>query len=224
MNTIVRFAFNLTLVAGLYGCASKPPVPSEQPPALSAAKPSAQPSAQPSASGSADVAAPEPAPSGEPTPKDEGLRKASRPPSELISISSVLYVFNFAESEVGKKAKEECQASAADQVSACLQKARSKVPVESIRFKKTGTEYFWITLNRYKGNLMKWHVIQYQVGEQTNDRVTLKPMGKDKGIAPMAKIPRTLEIELPNDYSIVVNDPEFGKMSFDAKIGAVDDD
>ena len=224
MNTIVRFAFNLTLVAGLYGCASKPPVPSEQPPALPAAKPIAQPTAQPSASGSADVAAPEPALSGEPTTKDEGLRKASRPPSELISISSVLYVFNFAESEVGKKAKAECQALAADQVSACLEKARSKVPVESIRFKKKGAEYFWITLNRYKGNLMKWHVIQYQVGEQTNDRVTLKPMGKDKGIAPMAKIPRTLEIELPNDYSIVVNDPEFGKMSFDAKIGAVDDD
>lgn len=160
-------------------------------------------------------------------PKDEGLRKASRPPIELITNPTVLYVFNFKESEVGKAAQAQCQASsggAADTMAACLQKARGKVPVESVRFKKKGAEYWWVTLNRYKGNLLKWHIIQFQVGVEEGDRVTLKPFGKDKGIAPMARIPAKLEIELPNDYSIIINDPEFGKMTFDAKIGAVEED
>jgi hypothetical protein len=51
----------------------------------------------------------------------------------------------------------------------------------------------------------------------------LKPLGKDKGLAPMPRIPRTLEIELPNDFSIVLNDPEFGKLIFDAKIGMMEE-
>ena len=136
-----------------------------------------------------------------------------------------LYVFNFGESEVGNAAKERCETSSETPAerSDCLEKARGKVPVESLRFVKKGTEYWWITLNRYRGNLLKWHVIQFQIGEEKDDRVTLKPMGKDKGLAPMGKVPHTLEVLLPNDYSIVLNDPEFGKMTFDEKIGKVED-
>lgn len=161
------------------------------------------------------------------SPKAEGLRKASRPPAELITNPTVLYVFNFKESEVGQSAQEQCSTSSegdSGALATCMQKARGKVPVESVRFKKKGNEYFWVTLNRYKGNLLKWHIIPFQVGEEKDDRVTLKPFGKDKGIAPMAKIPKSLEIELPNDYSIIIKDPEFGKMVFDAKIGAIEEE
>jgi hypothetical protein len=66
-------------------------------------------------------------------------------------------------------------------------------------------------------------VIQFMVGEEKSDWVEIKPVGKDKGIAPMARIPRKLEIELPNDFTIVMKDPEFGPLSFDAKIGLFDD-
>lgn len=150
-----------------------------------------------------------------------GQRKASRPPLELITNPTALFVFNFNESDVGVAAKEKCEAAggARSEIAACLEKARSKVPVESLRFVKKKAEYWWVTLNRYKGNLLKWHLIQFEIGEEKDDRLTLKPMGKDKGIAPMAKIPRSLVIELPNDYSIVLNDPEFGKMTFDTKFG-----
>ena len=157
--------------------------------------------------------------------QEEGLRKASRPPAELITNPTVLYVFNFGESDTGKSAKERCEASGEgkSRVAECMAKAREKVPVESIRFVKKGAEYFWITLNRYRGNLLKWHVIPFKVGEEGTDRVVIKPFGKDKGIAPMPKLPSALEITLPNDYSIVVKDPEFGNMTFDAKIGAIED-
>jgi hypothetical protein len=61
-----------------------------------------------------------------------------------------------------------------------------------------------------------------QPGEQSADRITLNLIGKDKGIAPMARVPHHLEIELPNDYSITVKDPENGAMYYDAKIGMMD--
>lgn len=185
--------------------------------------------AKPASPDKADKAAakktPEPATSEAAPSQGDGLRKASRPPIELLTNSNATYMLNFNESEVGKTAKQECESSSDDrgEISACLQKARSKVPIESLRFVKKNGEFWWITLNRYKGNLMKWHVIQFQVGEEKTDWVTLKPIGKDKGIAPMARIPRTLEIDLPNDFSIIMKDPEYGKLTFDAKIGLFDD-
>ncbi len=158
-------------------------------------------------------------------PRADGLRKASRPPAELITGPNLVYVFNFKESEVGVAAKKRCseENESPRDVAACIEKARGKVPVELIRFiKEPSGELWWVTYNRYKGNLLKWHRVQFQPGEEGADRITLNLIGKDKGIAPMARVPRHLEIELPNDYSIVVKDPENGSMFYDAKIGMMD--
>jgi hypothetical protein len=40
----------------------------------------------------------------------------------------------------------------------------------------------------------------------------------------MARVPRRLEVDLPNDYSSLVKDPENGTMHYDAKIGMMDVD
>lgn len=160
-------------------------------------------------------------------PREDGLRKASRPPAELITGPNLVYVFNFKESEVGIAAKEKCTQENEDPgaLGACLQKARSKVPVELVRFiKEPDGDMWFVTYNRYKGNLLKWHRIQFQPGKAGDDSITLNLMGEDKGIAPMPKVPRHLEISLPNDYSIVVKDHENGDMLYDAKIGMMDVD
>jgi len=61
-------------------------------------------------------------------------------------------------------------------------------------------------------------------GKETADNVKLNLTGKDKGIAPMAHVPATLKIELPNDYSIIISDPDLGAMHYDAKIGLMEQD
>jgi hypothetical protein len=211
------------------GCSSSPPPDPEYPELLEipVKKPSAAaPGTKPALAKKSTVkAAPQQVSASETPSQGDGLRKASRPPVELLTNSNATYMLNFPESEVGKNAQAACEEAGGDrgEITACIQKARAKIPIESLRFIKKGNEYWWITLNRYKGNLMKWHIIQFQVGEEKSDWVALKPMGKDKGIAPMARIPRKLEIELPNDFSIVMNDPEYGKLAFDAKIGLFDD-
>ncbi len=229
MKVSLRSVVNMALICSVYACSSAPAAEPKSPPpapAPAAPKPEAKPAAENSTAAASTnehdaMAALDEAQGGE----IGGSRKASRPPLELITNPTALFVFNFGDSDVGKAAKEKCDAAGGErkEVSACVQKARDKVPVESLRFVKKKAEYFWVTLNRYKGNLIKWHIIQFQVGEEKGDRLTLKPLGKDKGIAPMARVPRTLEIELPNDYSIVLNDPEFGKMTFDTKFGKIDE-
>ena len=233
MKTWVRTVVSIAVLSFAYACSSAPAATPKSPPASegpiaskAAANSTAAPSSRPVATDkNAAKSASEKAPATEAPTQGDGLRKASRPPVQLLTNSNALFMFNFNESEVGKAAKEQCESAggARNEISACLEKARAKVPIESLRFVKKGADYWWITLNRYKGNLLKWHIIQFQVGEEKSDWVALKPIGKDKGIAPMARIPRTLEIELPNDFSIVLNDPEFGKLMFDAKIGMIED-
>ncbi len=231
MKPWVRSVVSTALLSFAYACSSAPPPAPEYPELLeaqaqlNAAKSAAKSAAKPAPTKSVAKVAVKPAPATDPSAQGDGLRKASRPPVELLTNSNAIYILNFDASDAGKVAKENCEATGEDrsEISACVQKARSKVPIESERFVKKGAEYWWITFNRYKGNLLKWHIIQFQVGEEKSDWVALKPLGKDKGLAPMPRVPRTLEIELPNDFSIVLNDPEFGKLIFDAKVGMMDD-
>lgn len=213
----------------LIGCAASPtPAPNSENQAK-AEKP-AESAAPAEAKASADRDANEASKVSEPKAKTaddsrDGLRKASRPPLDLLTGNNVVYVFNFPGSAVGSAAKEQCESRAENPAHAreCVAKERSKIPVESVRFVKDGHgQYWWVTLNRYKGNLLKWHKIQFIPGKQDDDSVSLTLTGKDKGIAPMARVPASLKVELPNDYSIVISDPEYGEMMYDAKIGLLD--
>jgi hypothetical protein len=208
-------------------CSSAKPAPSSASDATAKAAPA--PAAAPAKAAAPAEAAP--VAHEEPKPADvprDGLRKASRPPLELLTGNNVVYVFNYAESPIGESAKQRCQADNSDDPGAarqCFAKERSKVPVESVRFVKDPSgQYWWVTYNNYKGNLLKWHKIQFLPGKEGEDSVKLNLTGKDKGIAPLAKVPATLKIELPNDYSIVISDPEHGQMHYDAKIGLLEQD
>jgi hypothetical protein len=229
MRTVLRTpvlstAVVLALVA--LGCASASP-----PPSSSASAEPAPPQAKPAAAAPSQASTPPapPAAEADAKPVDEprdGLRKASRPPIELLTGNNVVYVLNYSASKVGESAKERCESEHSDDPGAareCLGKERSKVAVESIRFVKDPSgQYWWVTYNRYKGNLLKWHRIQFLPGKADADSVTLNLTGKDKGIAPMPKVPNSLNVELPNDYSIIVSDPEYGAMMYDAKIGLME--
>ena len=206
------------------GCASAPtPAPSAP---VTEAKAEAKPT--PAADKTAEAAPPEPVNATE-KPVDEprdGLRKASRPPMDLLTGNNVVYVLNFAGSQKGEAAKAQCE-SAGDPAAErqCLNNERNKVQVESVRFVKDAHgQYWWVTYNRYKGNLLKWHKVQFVPGKEDADTISLTLVGKDKGIAPMPRVPASLKVELPNDYSIVISDPEHGNLMYDAKIGLMETD
>jgi hypothetical protein len=222
MKTIVRSALGALFAFSLIGCGGAE-IPSAESPDTKAAK--AAKSEEPAKTAKAE---PKQSEEAEVDPRADGLRKASRPPGELITGPNLIYMFNFKESEVGKTAHERCSETAGDapkNMAACMEKARSKVQVESVRFvkEKNSGQHWFITYNRYKGNLLKWHKVAYLQGEETPDSITLNLVGKDEGIAPMPKVPRSISIDLPNDYTIVVNHPDHGAMTFDAKIGTLEE-
>jgi hypothetical protein len=230
-NTSTALTALSTFCLSLVGCASAPP------PASSFASAGTTQSAEPRPAAAVEPAAPATPTQAEAAPEPDktetakaadepgdGLRKASRPPMDLLTGNNVVYVFNFKGSASGERAKEQCEAQGDPAATReCVAKERSKIPVESARFVKDASgQYWWVTYNSYKGNLLKWHRIQFVPGKQDADSISLTLVGKDKGIAPMPRVPASLKIELPNDYSIVISDPEHGAMLFDAKIGLMD--
>lgn len=228
-NVTVCLLATLSAVSSLAGCSAAAPAPAQSAPSTEAAVAAPRAAAAAAPDAAPQQSAPEAAQPQDSPPADEsrdGLRKASRPPLELLTGNNVVYVFNFGGSAKGEAAKVQCESQAdAHAIRDCLAAERAKIPVESSRFVKDAHgQYWWVTYNSYKGNLLKWHRVQFLPGKQDADTISLTLVGKDKGIAPMAHVPASLTIELPNDYSIVVRDPEHGQMLFDAKIGLMDKD
>lgn len=99
MQTFVRSALGALFAFSLVGCGGAQTPAAESPePAAKAAKADDE---------RAKTAKAEPKPADEPEevdPRADGLRKASRPPGELITGPNLIYMFNFKESAVGKAA------------------------------------------------------------------------------------------------------------------------
>jgi hypothetical protein len=209
----------------LPGCggAAEPP-PAQTPPLRPVARESPPPkSAVDSAPRhSGDASAPS-APSGSKQP-EEGAVKLTSQPHEIITGETTSYSFNFAASDVHGAAEEKCRAKVGDDpqgLAECMTKAREKFGITVLRFVKKNKLWWWLTYERRGSQLITLHRIPFEFGAETDHSVTLRPTGKDVGLAPLARVPREVVIRLPNDSSIELDDPAHGKLVYDAKIGMV---
>lgn len=193
--------------------------PAESPePAESAEKPA---SSDKSDSAAKDDAKPE-AKADAPKP-DEGP-KPSRTPTDILTAPDVVFLFSFNDSEPKQKAEEKCDKKAGDnpkKKNECMAAERKAFPADGYRFKKDERDqWWWITVRQTGNRLVALHKIPVEFGEETATSVTLKPVGKDKGSAPMTP-PSKIVFEVPNDYQIAIDDPKAGKLVFQAKVGVV---
>jgi hypothetical protein len=206
----------------LLGCGGKP--------AESAADAKEETAALPPKEASGDEPAPaksEPAAAAkeEKPPADDGP-KPTRTPEDILKAPDVVFLFSFNDSEPKQVAEEKCNKSAGDnakKMNECMAAARKKFPADGHRFKKDEHEqWWWITVRQQGNRLLALHKIPVEFGEQTATSITLKPVGKDKGSAPITP-PAKVVFEVPNDYQIALKDPKAGRLVFQAKVGVVTD-
>jgi hypothetical protein len=150
--------------------------------------------------------------------------KPTRTPEDIITAPDVVFLFSFNDSDPKKKAEEKCSQSAGDdakRMNDCMARARKTFPADGHRFLKDDKEqWWWITVRQTGNRLVAIHRIPVDFADQTDASITLKPVGKDKGSAPM-KPPAKVVFEVPNDYQIVLNDPEHGRLVYQAKVGII---
>ena len=154
---------------------------------------------------------------------DEGP-KPSRTPTDILTAPDVVFLFSFNDSEPSQAAEEKCDQKAAGDAkkkNECMAAERKKFPADGHRFKKDERDqWWWITVRQTGNRLVALHKIPVEFGEETPTSVTLKPVGKDKGSAPMNP-PSKIVFEVPNDYQIALKDPKAGRLVFQAKVGVV---
>ena len=147
----------------------------------------------------------------------------TRSPRDIITAPDVLFVFSFASSEIGDKTEERCAKLAKDnpkKQNQCTAKERKKITQDVVGFSQDKKGKWWWLTARLKGSrLVPLHKVQFEFGEEKADSIVIKPIGRDKGKKPWANVPRKVTIGVPNEFSIVLTDPKYGRMVYEAKIG-----
>jgi hypothetical protein len=202
---------------------------------LSACGGSAQPAEEPAASsGPAEPDASEkPAePSSDAKPAEgEGNQQPSEPASsgptltrtarDILTAPDTLFMFSFNESDVKGKAEEACEGKSKGDPKTradCMTKEKSKIDADGVGFKEEKGSWWYFTIKRKGKVLTNLHKVPFEFAKETPNSITLKITGKDTGTKP-GRFPSEVTIEIPNDYQIVLQDPEHGKMVYEAKIG-----
>ena len=166
-------------------------------------------------------ATPEPA---APPKQDIVLEKPTRPVRSILESADTVYFISYEESDVGKTAEGNCaKESGGDpqKNSACMSKARQNLEGHGYRFKKNPKdEVTTCTILRRQGNtLTRLHKFRYKYGDETDTSVVIKMDGKDDGPNKWEKIPADFKVEVPNDYTMVVQDPKYCRLVYYAKAG-----
>lgn len=210
----------LLLGLGVFVVACGGGKPAESPPA--AAETPSDSADKPAGSDASKADDAKPAAS-KPAPADDGP-KATRTPTDILTAPDVVFLFSFNDSDPKQAAEEKCEKKAsgnAKKKNECMAVERKNFPADGYRFKKDEREqWWWITVRQTGNRLVALHKIPVELSEEAPNSVTLKPVGKDKGSAPMTP-PAKVVFEVPNDYQIALQDPKAGRLVFQAKVGVV---
>jgi hypothetical protein len=146
-------------------------------------------------------------------------------PIDVLTARDVAFLADYANSEARARAETECNTDSKGDLAAkgeCLEKARDKFKPDVLRFRKDPDGRLALVIYKRNGNtLRELCVSSIEFTDVTEDSVNLKFTGREKGARPLFRS-GSRTVRVPNDYSIEIDDPQFGKMSYSAKIGLVD--
>jgi hypothetical protein len=162
-------------------------------------------------------------------PVEDTSPKPTRTAQDIVTAPDVSFVFSFTNSEVGEKAEESCSKKSKDnpkKKNQCMAKERKEIVADIHSFTKDKDGKWWWTISHMQGSskLRSLHKIQIEFADDKADSITIKPVGKDRGTKPWGNPPGKVVISVPNEFSIEIKDPTYGKMVYEAKIGIMGKD
>ncbi len=137
------------------------------------------------------------------------------------------FLIDYANSEAKTKALANCEKDPKKDdpmvKAGCMQKARTQFLPDLLVFQKDKKGH--ITLTIYKRNdseLKEVYIAPVSFANETQYGLQLKFKGGGSGQRPLFKNTNSPTLNMPNDYTLEIEDAEFGKLRYDAKIGLVD--
>jgi hypothetical protein len=216
---------SLTLLCGAISGCGTPPAPEVPPPPPTAtvAPPPAEPAPVQSASAPPPVET-APAPAASAPPAESTAVERSQKPIDMITARDAAFLIDYANSAPKQAAQTACDREAKgdpEKLGACLTKKREEFSADVLRFRKDSETKTSLLVYKRSGSTLR----EVSIGEvsltEEGENVRVKFTGRYKGARPIWRGRSDGTLSVPNDYSIEVEDPELGRLRYDAKIGLV---
>ncbi len=234
MRRPIQVLIGCVLSVTVWACAGAPspqPVGPVEPvaplPAASPGKPELEPASEAAPPATSSNVAPPTAVSVESPPAtaadSDDSRKPSRSPLEILTSADTAFLIDYSGSAPIGTARRTCAEKSAGDPEAqakCLSDAREAFKADVIRFRKDGSHWSWTVYKRTGSRLDEVTSGRVELSEASPNSVKVKFV-TDKGLRPLLKNKREALLTVPNDYSFEVDDAEWGKLEYEAKIGLV---
>lgn len=177
---------------------------------------------------SADASGDEPADSDR--EGDAEAEKESEPKVEaqrLLTEEGTSFLYDFSKSEAGEKAKERCEKSSggnAEKNAKCMATATKAVKPQGFKFERDkDSEDGWVFVRfEIRGTRpIETNRVKAEFADDSGTKVTIKTKGPDKARGGKP-VPASFDIEMPDRYTIIIDEPGRGKSVYEPKLGLFD--
>jgi hypothetical protein len=147
----------------------------------------------------------------------------SRSPINILTARDLAFMIDYGNSGAKALAEQSCEPKASDPAARaeCMTKARDAFAADVLVFKQEeGGGRTTLTIFKRKGSALS-QVLVAGIGfkDETDNSVTIVFKGGEKGVRALFRNAGSAKISLPNEYSIELDDPTYGKLRYDAKVG-----
>jgi hypothetical protein len=153
-------------------------------------------------------------------PKEvEHTRKAAK---DFLLTPGWDFVLAFRDSDLKTKAEKQCEKSSkGDEAAAkeCVAKAAAEAGSDRLKLAPDDKGGMWlIYMGKSKGKEILYTKLPFKVAKEEQDKLVLTPVGQDQGKAAMKKLPKEIVLEMPDEYAVVWQHPDRGKLVFSVKV------
>ena len=147
----------------------------------------------------------------------------TRTVADRVFAPRIAYMVNYPVSGAKDVADAKCTKKfpAPEAKAACMEKERNKFTADVLIFQKTD-EGQWISIFKRNGNaLSQMSKSKVALGEDTVEKLNIK-VEDDHGWRPLFAGKKGFEVKFRDEYSIELEDPQYGRLVYDARIGLID--
>ena len=154
---------------------------------------------------------------------------SSESAQRLLTQEGTAFLYDFSKSDAGKQAEERCEKSSggdAAKKANCMNKATKAVKPQGFKFErdKENPDQWWFVRFEIKGNKpIEHNRVKAEFADDSGKKITIKTQGPDKARGAKGAVPASFEIELPDQYTLIIDEPGKGKMVYEPKLGLFDE-
>ena len=162
----------------------------------------------------------------EAAPAAEEPTKTSGPPAaEVLTTADVAFTFDYGASAMKEAHQKQCEPSSKGDpgaLNSCMQNLRQKFSCDVLWFRKEPNgEMVWLVYKRTGNQLAEVFRSTFLFEDEKHESVTMKLVGQGKGYQQIFAGYRTIPISVPTKYAVVIEDPKYGTLKYNSKVGLV---